>query len=170
MYKKGIFNFLFTLATALLIISCEKDDVCVDGDTPLLQISFIDFTDNTLEKEVPSLRVVGQGQNTTVDTFDDRTNATALEIPLKVDAATTTFFLVNQSATDTNDNETGNIDTVTFTYEVELIYVSRACGYIANYKNLSAAITPDADNWIQNIEISSTTVADNATVHVEILH
>ncbi|MEM9824872.1 MAG: hypothetical protein AAF985_27555, partial [Bacteroidota bacterium] len=37
--------------------SCEKDDICVEGDTPLLVIGFYDITDTTF-KSVNNLRIL----------------------------------------------------------------------------------------------------------------
>ena len=30
--------------------SCEKDDICIAGDTPMMRITFVNFIDETLEK------------------------------------------------------------------------------------------------------------------------
>ncbi len=69
--------FLFTLA------SCEKDDICVEGTTPLMVIEFFDINNRETPKNVTGLRVVGEGQTITVNTVADRTDLNTITVPLK---------------------------------------------------------------------------------------
>jgi hypothetical protein len=162
---------------ALLIIfmgivaggSCEKDDICVDGDTPLLIITFYDAEEPDELKDVPILRVVGLGQEFTVNTFNDRTSVDSKGIPLRPDQQSTRFLLI-QDSDDTDDVETGNPDTLTFNYETREVFISRACGFVANYENLTDALTSDAENWIQNIEVVRSSVQKQDSAHVKIFH
>ncbi|MET7030111.1 DUF6452 family protein [Sediminicola luteus] len=160
-------------AILLIIISfsaCEKDDICVDGDTPLLVIGFYDVNDTTTAKKVSKLRVAGMDQEFTVNTVADRTDQDLIEIPLRINSPTTSFVLISNSATNSSNEETGNADVVTFNYETKEVFVSRACGFIANYDSLNGALTTDTDNWIKGIEIVQTTINDQATAHVKIFH
>lgn len=153
-------------------LACEKDDICVDGDTPLLFIDFYDIDDAETTKSVTTIRVVGEGQTSTVDTFTDRSTLETISIPLKTDENSTSFTFISSSADDTNDAETGNSDTITFRYDLGDEYVSRACGFIANYNGISAEVAVDTDNWIKAIEIVTEDVnLDNInTTHVKIYH
>ena len=56
------------------LFSCEKDDICVDGDTPLLVIRFFDSTQPETPKAVSKLRVIGLGNGDPVPTIADRAN------------------------------------------------------------------------------------------------
>ena len=166
---KKLIWLVAVFAIALSFIRCEKDDICVDGDTPLLIIRFYD-AENTAEfKQVTNLRVIGLGQESTVPTFIDRSSADSIGIPLRIDELTTGFALILDSA-DEDDMETGNIDTLTFNYTTSEVFVSRACGFIANYDELGNALTTDADNWIQNIEIVSSLITKQDSAHVKIFH
>lgn len=160
-------------AILLIIISfaaCEKDDICVDGDTPLLVIGFYDINDTTTTKIVPQLRIAGIDQQVTVNTVADRTNLDLVEIPLRINSPSTSFVFISNSATNTSNEETGNADVITFNYETNEVFVSRACGFIANYDNLNGTLSTDADNWIKGVEIVQTTINDQATAHVKIFH
>lgn len=159
---------LVCIAT-IFFIRCEKDDICVDGDTPQLIIRFYDADNTTEFKEVPSLRVVGLGQATTVNTIADRTALDSIAIPLRINELNTGFVLILDSA-DENEMETGNIDTLTFNYTTKEVFVSRACGFVANYEGLSEELTTESDNWIQNIEIVSSLVQKQDSAHVKIFH
>ena len=166
--KKQLFLLIIALA-ALLISACEKDDICVDGDTPLLVLRFYDALDTANFKSVTSLRIIGEGQENPVNTFSDRSTTDSVAIPLRADLSSTRFYLILDSA-DENDLETGNIDTLSFAYSVEEVFVSRACGFVANFNDLNPQLTSGLENWIQNIEVVDTTVTNQFSAHVKIFH
>lgn len=171
--KKPILSIrvlLVFLGSFILFSGCEKDDICVEGDTPLLVIRFYDADNPTETKTVSSLRVLGLGQSNTVDTFTDRSTLDSIAIPLRINQPDTSFLLISESANDEDQMETGNIDTLIFTYNTEEVFVSRACGFIANYNDLSDTLTPDSDNWIQSIEIINSTINSQSSAHVQIFH
>ena len=171
--KKPILSIraLLALFSALLFISsCEKDDICVEGDTPLLVIRFYDSENPTEAKSVSSLRVVGLGQSNPVDTFTDRSTLDSIAIPLRINQPDTSFLLIRDSADDEDQMETGNIDTLIFSYNTEEVFISRACGFVANYSELSETLTPDTENWIQSIEIISSSINSQTSAHVEVFH
>jgi len=167
--KKILINLLILLCL-VTVASCEKDDICVEGDTPLMVIEFYNINDTTVLKNVAALRVVGQGQTSTVNTVADRSNVNTITIPLKTGEDTTSFLLISNSASDDNGAETGNIDTVNFSYSRLEDFKSRACGFIINYDNLSAALQTDTDNWIKDIEIVQTQIINADSIHVKIFH
>lgn len=150
--------------------SCEKDDICVDGDTPLLVIGFFDSNDNEVAKDVPTLRVRAVGFDTSPQTFTDRSAQDSVGIPLQIGANTTSFVFIKSSADDDDGMETGNIDTLTLNYEVVEKFVSRACGYVANFENLSPVLETDNDNWIQGVSVERDTIENSLEIHVKIFH
>ena len=160
---------LLVLIVIISFTACEKDDICVDGNTPLLIIRFYDSENPGELKAVPSLRVVGLGQSSTVNTFADRTSLDSIALPLRINEANTGFILISDSA-DEDDLETGNNDTLTFDYSTLEVFISRACGYIANYDDLGELLTSDSENWIQNIEIVSPLIQQQDSDHVKIFH
>ena len=165
--KKSCLLLIFL--SALLFLHCEKDDICVDGDTPLLVIRFYDAENTTEFKQVTNLRVIGLGQENPVATFADRSSIDSIAIPLRINEPNTGFALILDSA-DENDVETGNIDTLTFSYTTKEVFISRACGFVANYEDLTQQLSADTDNWIQNIEIVSSLVQTQDSAHVKIFH
>ncbi len=159
-----VFICLFTIA------SCEKDDICVEGNTPLMVIEFFDIDDRDTPKNVTAFRAVGEGQTVTVNTVADRTSLSSITVPLKTDIDNTGFLLI--SGSDDNDDgfEIGNIDTVTFNYARLEEFKSRACGFIVTYEELDGALQTDTDNWIQEIEIIQTEIINSDSTHVKIYH
>ncbi len=165
-----IWGFLLLLSLPTwLLVSCEKDDICVDGNTPLLVVRFYDAANPTEFKDVQALRVVGLGQEFTVDTFQDRTGQDSIGLPLRIDQENTTFLLIQESSTE-EEFETGNIDTLTFNYETKEVFISRACGFVANYEALTNELKPGSDNWILDVEITRSLVQMQDSAHVKIYH
>ncbi|MFH6605165.1 DUF6452 family protein [Maribacter algicola] len=160
----------FFLLIGPIFLACEKDDICVDADTPFLVIRFYDFENQTEFKSVPALRVLGVGNGTPVNTFADRSALDSIAIPLKVDDTNSAFNLIANSADDENDVETGNIDNLTLTYTTKKDFRSRACGYTVTFEDLAHNLETDADNWIKQIVIDTTVVANSASAHVKIYH
>jgi len=170
--------------TSLLIMvilgfmGCEKDDICVDGTTPLLIVRFYDVDNREELKRVPKFRIVGIGQNTTVVGVADRTDLDSIAIPLKVVENTTGFYFINNSMdVDVEDPdgqtiqvEGGDLDSLYFNYNRIDKFVSRACGYIANFDNLSGDLRSETENWIKDIEIIAPLVDNSTEAHVKIYH
>ena len=161
----GLVLLLFLLG----VVSCEKDDICVDGDTPLLVIQFFDAEEPDTRKSVSQLRIIGLGKEAPVDTFDDRSTLDSISIPLLPEAAQTTFILIQESREE-DGVETGNADTLRFTYDTTGEFISRACGFVAQYENLNSDLEPDSENWIKNIEVLNASVKKQDTTHVSIYH
>jgi hypothetical protein len=78
--------------------------------------------------------------------------------------------MVSNSALDENGNETGNIDTLTFSYNRLENFASRGCGFIVNYENLTDQLASGADNWIQDVEIVRSLIINTDSTHVKIFH
>lgn len=151
--------------------SCEKDDICVDGDTPLLVLGFFDINDTLLPKRVPALRVKEIILDTTLGTFADRSNLDSIGIPLRGDATSTSFVLIHNSRDQAETGtELGNGDTLTVSYGVREAFISRACGFVAQYDSLAVELSGSTDPWIQDISIVKRTVENSKTIHVKIFH
>jgi len=162
-------SFMLFFVILLATFSCEKDDICVDGDTPLLIVLFYNASDSSALKSVNSLRIIGIGNGDPVDTFTDRSSADSVGIPLRANEAATSFQIILNSAGE-DGSETGNIDTLLFNYETKEVFISRACGFVANYDSLTDSFLPDTQPWIQGIEIVNSSVTSQASAHVKIYH
>lgn len=175
-----VFVFIFAIS---LMANCEKDDICVDGDTPFLVIGFFDATDATTEKQAEALRIRALDIDEPVN-YDpstdtegrpfhiDRSNTDSTAIPLKVNASSTSFeFILNSADDDENaELDTGTVDTLTFNYAVVEDFVSRGCGFVANFEDLDTTRNVLSTDWIKRIEIVDTTVEASNQIHVKIFH
>ena len=169
---KKIIPILLILSLVIYVSSCEKDDICVDGDTPLLVIGFYDINDTTAAKDVPSLRIKEIILDSVINTINDRSNnLDSIGIPLRSDATTTSFAFITNSADDADTGEeTGNIDTLTFSYTTREAFLSRACGFVMNFDNLSVTLPASANNWIQDIKVVQESIENSNNVHVKIYY
>lgn len=156
------------VSTLLSLAACEKDDICVDGDTPLLRIDFYDVDNPTTLKNVASLQVEGLLNGNEPQGVITNISLSAIGLPLRIGTTETTFIL-SRNLTP-NETTTINIDTITFRYGVKEVFISRACGFVANYDNLETDLAPDTDNWIKGIEIVDTLVVNSLSAHVKIFH
>jgi hypothetical protein len=159
-------------ATALVMASffwnCEKDDICDENTptTPNLVIEFFDITNPTVLKNVTNLQITATGST---DTLDFNAVSKVL-LPLNISADSTTYKFVLNSTNTAIDNQ----DNLQFSYSVEEIFVSRACGYKTIF-TLDAttpllhtdAAMPDG-LWIQDITISEPIITSETETHVKI--
>lgn len=164
---------LFLLLIYMLVFNCEKDDVCPETTqtTPRVIIEFYNINAPEEIKAVPGLFAVG------VDSTDNEvaihnelvSTRSLIELPLQNNSNQTKFKLYKSyDIIDSVIN--GNPDEITITYNIETLYVSRACGYINNYSIQTFSIATDNDQWIINSEILMTLVTNENEIHVKILH
>ena len=127
---------LLLLVFCFSFSGCEKDDIC-DANTPTtprMVIKFFDINNPTVEKSVTNLKVIGEGMTdgvifnaTASGESKFLANTSKISIPLKTNAATTTFsFILNSGSTNA---ALVNTDVIQFNYTTSEVYVSRACGF-----------------------------------------
>lgn len=169
---------LITLSTllALSFWNCEKDDICAEGTpvTPRLIIEFYDAANPTVLKNVTNLRVEEFGTNngvvfneTLLETNQARylSNGNKIAIPLKTFDNNSKFdFILNYG------DASEDTDAVSFAYNKEDIYISRACGYktIFDLTDNVPNTFPASGYWIQDIEVIQPNIENENEVHVKI--
>ena len=142
----------------IVFASCEPDDICgeVNARTPQIVFRIYDASQPTQLKSIDTLRVVGAGQD---DGFEFL-NVDSIALPLRVDAAKTTFGFTNAiNATDS----------IHLSYETNDLYLNRACGFRTIF-SLDEATTSAPAQWIQSIEILQNEILIDTLTHVKIYH
>jgi len=165
--KKRLAYIAFIIVLSLGFWSCERDDIC-PASTPTTPFLIVEFFDNTEPEEnlnVQSLgyRVEGAEDIILLGTTD------SIALPLDTNQNITRIQLISNAE---NENFT-NIDTVEFIYQVDEIYVNRACGFKAAFSNFSAIReieNPSTDNWIRSISVEQINVENEQNTHVFIFH
>ncbi len=165
--KQMLIRFVLCVGIVSSFSNCEKDDICAEGTpvTPRIIIEFYDANQPTVLKNITQLGVIDPDFTTGI-AF---TEVSKIQVPLKttVDSSTLRFIQNGSDTNTTNDN----IDVLTFSYQRVDEYVSRACGFkTLFYLNESnpVVLTPDGNNWIQNIQIIQPNIENENEVHVKI--
>jgi hypothetical protein len=164
--KKYAILLLITLF-AFSFWNCEKDDICAETipSTPRVVIAFYEAANPTVLKEVTNLGIIAPGFTEGIS-FN---GVNKITVPIKTTGDTTTLqFIQNGSDTNTTND---NVDEIVFNYTRQVSYVSRACGYKTNFTleaTNGAVLTTDSNNWIQNITIEQTTIANENETHIKI--
>jgi len=79
----------------------------------------------------------------------------------------TSYGLILQKRTEVDGLTINTNDTLNFNYTPKATYVSRACGYIRSYTDLSTSST---SNWISEVIVNIPEINSNNDEHVAILH
>ena len=135
---KGLHLILISL---ILILSCEKDDICIEGsdNTNRITIGFLD--DETKNPTGISLVNLKSIRNDSIihESFSGET----IKLPLKVNSTKTQFLL------DNNDL----IDTLTIYHQSIHQYLNRSCGYKSNFIINSQTEITKQTGWIREISV-----------------
>jgi hypothetical protein len=172
---------LLVFALALSFSSCEKDDIC-DANTPTtprVVISFYDFLNPSVLKNVTNLKVVGEGMTDGIifnaSATDDSkylTNGSTISIPLRTIGTTTSYSFTLNSG---NPNPAlVNQDNIKFDYTTQELFVSRACGYKTiftldptnPYTHTDAAVADT--KWIKHISVEKSNIENENETHIKI--
>ncbi len=163
-------KYLTFLLVLLTLMSCERDDICLEDITPKLIIRFYNDDIPSEIKSVINLKVTIEGvdgdySNETITILTD-----SIAIPLQVAENKTSFILTLQG--DETEGIEDNLDTITIVYSQEDIYISRSCGYKTVFNETNGSLVDDGDNWIKDIETAndSQEIIDENAAHVKIYH
>src|SRR5690606_1632298 len=162
--------FLLILVVILFSGSCQRDDICsaATQTTPMLLISFYDEEDPETPKPATNLIVRELSYDTLIY---NRENAEEIRIPLRVDTSTTEYEFILNAPADDEDEDESNIDRITFSYNPEEIYISRACSFKVNFRDLEVQINEDdIDIWINSFTIEEDNIENETSAHIIIYH
>ena len=163
--SKTAFKYcLFTIFYSL-ILSCEKDDICIQevAETPDLILLMLDST-NENQRRSPSgfnIRAIG-AENELVQSSGD-----SLALPLNTQEKVTQFeFILNEGSEDEN------IDTLQINYTRVDQFINRACGYRANFilKEPAFTLLNPGNDWVKGFIILKDTITDEKAAHLGILY
>ena len=154
-----------SLFAIIFIISCEKDDICIESEigTPRIILSFYDKTNKTLKKPVENLLIKGIEREDTLDIF----SGDSIAIPLRNNSNFSKFeFILNAGG------ENSNNDTIHFEYSRYDLYINRACGFKSNYilNDPPAKLFNIDSPWIEQILKLKDTILNENNAHLAIYH
>ena len=166
------FKLIILTMSFLIIISCEKDDICPDSTqtTPQLVVTFYDALDPQQSKIVESLAVyaIKDSELILIENING-INTDSIAIPLRNDIGAAEFSFIRNYSVE-NNIIFGDLSHIYIDYEMTDVFISRACGFITNYSLLSILNDNYADTWITESEIVNPVVTNENQAHVKILH
>jgi hypothetical protein len=156
-------NYILALVSLLTLSSCEKDDVCVENDSVYINLVFYSVEDGSTAKSVSGFSLLDLNGDI-VQNYD---NTTVSAIALVLPTSETSYDLILQKRTEVDGLTINTNDTLNFSYTPKATYVSRACGYIRTYTDLSINSTR---NWVNEVIVNIPEINSNNDEHVAILH
>ena len=157
-------KLLYLVLGLMAVMACEKDDFCTENPvTPKLILRFYDDANPQNVKAVQRFSIIGQGLT---DSLFTNQNIDSISIPLNSAASSTTYiFKMNDGNGSTATNQ---VETLTISYDISDKFISRSCGFKANYENV---VLTGSGNWIKNITpINTSSLDDQSQAHVQIFH
>src|SRR5690554_4172552 len=158
-------NGLVAGALLLALLSgCQRDDLCpaTTQTTPRIVVEFQDYTDPGRLKAVADLVVIATDME---DTLLGPVNTNKINLPLRTNQNITEYLLIQNAGSPQE-----NIDTIRFSYNRELQYLNRACGYKSNFADLQAIMISDQDQWIQSYTQFVENIEDEEETHLSFNH
>ncbi len=154
------------LILVLLLIRCEKDDICNEGTpgTPNLVIRFYDKDNPTVLKGAPDIIIREINQEEPHIRF----STDSIAIPMDLTKSFTRYAFILSSSTTSNTLA----DTLQFNHPYRKdIYSRRACGISAEYGLGRPAITTIGSiSWYVNSSIILDTIRNEEQAHLAIFH
>ena len=150
---KSIFNiFLLAIGGLLTLVACGDEATCVDRETSLVKIDFVD--EDGLAKDIIINSISASGENDGFPEFADDT-LSRLVLPLNPAARSVTFVLQQPT----------RIDTIGLSYNVVAQLISPECGLDAAFSELDTTrIT------FSRATILSSIINEQIPTNIEITH
>jgi len=170
-------KYFILILILITVYNCESDDICPESTltTPRLVVTFHDFENPEERKNIESLGVyVVKNNELILINGIDGISTDSIAIPLRDDEHVSNFKFCKDFS-DADVIPSGLPNHVYFDYNINEIFISRACGFINNY-NLFVALpydpvdTPGSTNWISDIIILNDSITNENQSHVKILH
>ncbi len=154
-------HWKYVLLLVVLIvsqISCEVDDICVEGGTPQLIIRFCDAKSHadTIKFKKPVDLFVRAIEKK--DTLYKKVSVDSLVLPLNTLKNATSYSLEVK-----NDEKV--TDEITIKYDKKDVFVSKSCGYKTIFENVTGTHTK---NWIKKIMLKGTSIKNENQAHLYI--
>ncbi len=135
---KGLHLILISL---ILILSCEKDDICIEGSENTKRIT-IGFLNNETKSPI-GINLINVKSIDNDSIIHEQFSEDILNLPLKANSNKAQFLL---------DNEV-SIDTLTIYHQSIHQYLNRSCGFKANFIINSQTEITKQTGWIREISV-----------------
>lgn len=172
-------RYFILLIIFVTTFNCESDDICPESalTTPRLVITFFDINNPDERKNVESLGIyIIKNSELVLLSEINGINTDSIAIPLRDDESVSNFKFSKDFSDDITVIPSGLANHVYIDYDINEVFVSRACGFTNQYHSLNFlnydpnSNTNTTDNWLQQIIILNDSVTNENQSHVKILH
>lgn len=162
-------NIIYLMVVVGCFSACTRDDLCPEdtATTPNLIIVFNDFQNETRRKPVEGISI--ETSEPEVIRVLNRTTTDSVVIPLNVNSEYSDYRFIKTTITEIDTII--DVEKIRFSYRKKDVYVNRACGFRAEFGQLTAQGETESGNpWINEIKIKRDSVVDETQAHIIILH
>ena len=131
---------LHFLVLTLFFLSCEKDDICIEGSENTNRIT-IGFIDN--ESKNPTGITLSFIKGINNDSIIESFSGNELKLPLMVNSNETKYILEQNKVKDT----------LIIFHQTNHLYLNRSCGFKSNFLIKSETEIIKESGWIREISI-----------------
>ncbi len=133
-------KYLHFLVLTLFFLSCEKDDICIEGseNTNRITIGFIDNESKNLTG-ISLSSIKGINNDSIIESF----SGNELKLPLMVNSNETKYILEQNKVKDT----------LIIFHQTNHLYLNRSCGFKSNFLIKSDTEIIKESGWIREISI-----------------
>ena len=142
------------LISLILILSCEKDDICIEGsvNTNRITIGFLDYeTKNSIGISLVNIKSINNDS-----IIHERFSQDILKLPLKVNSNKTQFLFDNKET----------LDTLTIYHQSIHQYLNRSCGYISNFLINNQTEIIKSTGWIREITVEKDSIFNEEKTNI----
>lgn len=155
--RKYILGLFALMISGFVFWACEEDDICTENKTPELIIKLKNAT--TPGETMDSLYVLRIDSKDKFTLIVSGTGRDSISVPLPLNPTTETDLIFSRRRTTDQF-----LDVLKISYKYNTEYVSKACGFKAVYKDLSA--TTDSHKFIKSIEILQHEITNQNAAHI----
>tara|TARA_B100001559_G_C16287771_1_gene523667 strand:- start:184 stop:642 length:459 start_codon:yes stop_codon:yes gene_type:complete len=148
---------LHFLVLTLFFLSCEKDDICIEGSENTNRIS-IGFIDN--ESKNPTGITLSFIKGINNDSIIESFSGNELKLPLMVNSNETKYIL--------EQNEVK--DTLIIFHQTDHLYLNRSCGFKANFLIQSDTEITKNSGWIREVSIEQDSIFNEEKTNIFIYY
>ena len=148
---------LHFLVLTLFFLSCEKDDICIEGseNTNRITIGFIDNESKNLTG-ISLSYIKGINNDSIIESF----SGNELKLPLMVNSNETKYIL--------EQNEVK--DTLIIFHQTDHLYLNRSCGFKANFLIQSDTKITKNSGWIREVSIEQDSIFNEEKTNIFIYY
>ena len=147
-------KYLHFIILILFFLSCEKDDICIEGSENTNKVT-IGFIDNKTKNPIGiNLDFVKGVNNDSI--LSEEFSGSELKLPLMVNSNETKYIL--------EQNEVR--DTLIIFHQTKHSYLNRSCGFKSNFLIKSETEIAKESGWIREISIAQDSIFNEENTNI----